>query len=302
MSVRAADPVDTRAMKCGVSPTERHVARRRAKRKSALRSTDHFLQAEKKKATTTTRPQTHDANHNLPQTTISSIAVSGSETRARTRKRDTNPQEAFPGLPQDVVATYILRSGTDPIVLARLRAVSRAMRDAVDKTGLLVEEKTTEGAAELGWLDTLQHKLQKGGLNKSYVCLYAGKGGQLEVLQWARGNGCPWDKWTCAFAAHGGQLEVLQWARANSCPWDANTCAFAAKGGHLQVLQWLRANGCPWDEWTCEMAVEGEAEMYGLRASGHHDLFVWARENGCPMNDETRNSAGPLGWLGDDDW
>ena len=95
---------------------------------------------------------------------------------------------------------------------------------------------------------------------------------------------------------------MLQWARANSCPWDANTCAFAAKGGHLQVLQWLRANGCPWDEWTCEMAVEGEAEMYGLRASGHHDLFVWARENGCPMNDETRNSAGPLGWLGDDDW
>ena len=161
MSVRAADPVDTRAMKCGVSPTERHVARRRAKRKSALRSTDHFLQAEKKKATTTTRPQTHDANHNLPQTTISSIAVSGSETRARTRKRerDTNPQEAFPGLPQDVVVTYILRPGTDPIVLARLRGVSRAMRDAVAaKVGRLVLVITREQE---------QQGLMYDGFNKS---------------------------------------------------------------------------------------------------------------------------------------
>ena len=93
------------------------------------------------------------------------------------------------------------------------------MRDAVDKTGLLVEEKTTDGAAELGWLDTLQHKLQKGGLNKSYVCLYAGKGGQLEMLQWARGNGCPWDKWTCAWAAKGGHFKMLQWARENGCRW-----------------------------------------------------------------------------------
>ena len=30
----------------------------------------------------------------------------------------------------------------------------------------------------------------------------AAEGGHLEVLQWARANGCPWDEWTtCAYAA-----------------------------------------------------------------------------------------------------
>jgi len=46
-------------------------------------------------------------------------------------------------------------------------------------------------------------------------------------------------------AATGGQLEVLQWLRTNGCPWNADTCSVAATGGHLEVLQWLRANGCP---------------------------------------------------------
>ena len=164
------------------------------------------------------------------------------------------------------------------------------------------DTNTCTSAAAGDNLEVLQWSRENGCPWDEKTCTYAAEGGHLEMLQWSHTNGCPWSGWTCAAAAKVGHLEVLQWARANSCPWDANTCAFAAKGGHLQVLQWLRANGCPWDEWTCEMAVEGEAEMYGLRASGHHDFFVWARENGCPMNDETRNSAGPLGWLGDDDW
>jgi hypothetical protein len=29
---------------------------------------------------------------------------------------------------------------------------------------------------------------------------------------------------TCSRAAEGGHLEVLQWARDNGCPWDAMTC------------------------------------------------------------------------------
>ena len=80
---------------------------------------------------------------------MSSNAVCGAETRTRkrARERDTNPQEAFPGLPQDVVVTHILRSDIDPIVLARLKAVSRAMRDAVERTGLRVVERTTGLAA-----------------------------------------------------------------------------------------------------------------------------------------------------------
>jgi hypothetical protein len=60
-----------------------------------------------------------------------------------------------------------------------------------------------------------------------------GKGGYLEVLQWARANGCEWDTNTCREAAYSGHLEVLQWARANGCEWDAGTCYHAAYSGHL---------------------------------------------------------------------
>ena len=42
----------------------------------------------------------------------------------------------------------------------------------------------------------------------------------LEVLKWARANGCTWDEWTCSYAAESGRLAVLQWAHANGCPWD----------------------------------------------------------------------------------
>ena len=35
----------------------------------------------------------------------------------------------------------------------------------------------------------------------------------------------------------GGHLDVLQWLRANGCPWDGYTCRGAAQGGHLEVLQ-----------------------------------------------------------------
>ena len=80
---------------------------------------------------------------------------------------------------------------------------------------------------------------------KSGLCAYTAGGGHLEVLQWARAHGCPWDKWTCTYAAMYGHLEVLQWARARGCPWDERTCAAAAGNGHPEVLQWARAQGCP---------------------------------------------------------
>ena len=53
--------------------------------------------------------------------------------------------------------THILRFVPDTVVLARLRAVNRAMRDAVDQTGLSVDELPAEEAAELGCLETLKH-------------------------------------------------------------------------------------------------------------------------------------------------
>ena len=57
---------------------------------------------------------------------------------------------------------------------------------------------------------------------------YAAQYGHLEVLKWARENGCDWNSWTCSCAALNGHLEVLKWARQNGCDWNSYTCSYAA--------------------------------------------------------------------------
>lgn len=109
----------------------------------------------------------------------------------------------------------------------------------------------------------------------------AAKEGHLEMLKWAREEGCPWDQNTCRCAAERGHLEVLRWAKEQGCPWDKSTCKFAARGGHLALLKWAREQGCPWDERTCSSAAKG----------GHLGLLQWARGQGCPWDEITCNSA-----------
>ena len=180
---------------------------------------------------------------------MSSTATLGVETRMRKRKHDAsaaNAGEAIPGLLNDIVVTHILRSEhfDDPADLARLPAVSRAMRNAVAETGLRFEELDEYRAAELGCLNAVQ-RLERGG-RLSYqerLCQAAARGGRLEVLQWAQANGCPWDEETCSMAAGGRYLDMLRWARANGCPWNAN--AVAREYEQDDVVIWATANGAP---------------------------------------------------------
>ena len=191
---------------------------------------------------------------------MSSNATPGAEMSAH-RKKSEQPatvaiqpetQSAIPGLSDDVVIVEILGRIKDPTDLAVLRAVSRAMRDAVAATGHQVKETTWEDAAGLGYLSTLKHLHRQGRLKLSQVedtqkvlQQEAAAKGQLEVLQWLHANGCPWNADTCAWAAKGGHLEVLQWARENGCPWDNLTCCWAIQYGHIELLNWAVANGCP---------------------------------------------------------
>ena len=48
-----------------------------------------------------------------------------------------------------------------------------------------------------------------------------------------------------AITARNEHLEVLQWARAYGCPWDKATCAAAALNKHFEVLEWARTKDCP---------------------------------------------------------
>ena len=270
-------------------------------------------------------PKKNSPQRRAPRDTLhmSSNTTPGVETCTHGKKRERaatiaiqpETQSAIPGLSDDVVICHVLGRIKDPTDLAILRAVSRAMRDAVAATGHPVEETTWETAAGLGYLRTLKHLHQQGGLNLYNVLpMKAAKTGQLEVLQWLRANACPWDKHTCNWAALNGHLEVLQWARANGAPRDKGTCAEAALGGHLEMLQWLRANGCPWDEWTCTYAAKGahlEVLQY-LRANGcpwnahtcaaaaeggHLEVLQWLRANGCPWDECTCAEAAGRGHL-----
>lgn len=219
-------------------------------------------------------------------------------------------QDAFPGLPLDVVVTHILGSANlpDPIDLARLRAVGRGMRVAVDVTGRKVEELEAWEAASRGYFSTLEHLHSRGHLWETKLlceacaasgqldelmplhakrcpwgetCMEATRGGHLEVLKWAHENGCPWDQGTCRGAALRGHLEVLQWAHVNGCPWDTETTTWAAWAEHLEMLQWAHANGAPWNKSTCNGAAGG----------GHFEILKWAHTNGCPLGKRAIGAA-----------
>ena len=74
------------------------------------------------------------------------------------------------------------------------------------------------------------------------VCFLAALHGHLEVLRWARSQGCPWNKSLTWTAAMSGQLKVLVWLIKEECPYNKRQCReAAARGGERarKVLEWL---------------------------------------------------------------
>jgi hypothetical protein len=222
--------------------------------------------------------------------------------------------QAIPGLLNDIVTTIVFRSDFLPDTrdLARLRAVSCAMRDAVDATGREVKELTALEAAEIGCISVLERLHQNGHLslptavppqNSAHVVdvdlLYrvTARSGQLEVLKWLRAKSVGWDPpvegWqfyafrAFAGAAEGGNIEIIKWVLASGQQWDAAVCRSAALFGQLEVLKWLHTNGCPWDKETCACAAKG----------GHLEVLKWASENGCPWSLSTCSCAAEGGHL-----
>jgi hypothetical protein len=223
----------------------------------------------------------------------------------------------FSSLPFDVAVSIVEKHLPDPADLAVLRAVSKGMRAAVDATGRKLKKYEEYDAVERGYLSTLKCLRRRGRLSDERLlcaaaarigdlealkalrssaenlpwdgrtCAFAAIGGHLELLKWARENGCPLHKWTCWHAAKGGHLEMLKWLRENECLWPWEMTHYAARNGHIEVMQWLHENGCPWNWLTCADAARG----------GHLETLKWARENGCPWNKFTCWNAAEHGHL-----
>jgi uncharacterized protein YciI len=117
--------------------------------------------------------------------------------------------------------------------------------------------------------------------------------------------------WSAGWMLTTGHLEVLMWARANGCPWCEQTCRAAVRGAHLAVLQWARANGCPWGSLTvtgaralmeaeeldeedplyeAEDAYNCRPEQTAERREAVEAVVVWLRANGCPEVDAQESS------------
>ena len=167
--------------------------------------------------------------------------------------------------------------------------------------------------------------------NKRHIidaCTLAAKGGQLEMLKWARNNGYQWSSRTFKMAsrngnldilnylannncpmngnanangngttdtdditltaAQAGHLHVLQWARSKGYPWNTNTCSISAQLGHLQILQWATAEGCPCDQQICTQEAA---------KAGHLDILKWARSTNFAFHELTCNFAAGGGHL-----
>ena len=79
-------------------------------------------------------------------------------------------------------------------------------------------------AAQFGHEELVQCLIQEQGFGMDRNVMAAAAGsGNLELVQWLGGEGCPWYSSTCKVAVDDGHVEVLRWARENGCPWTAST-------------------------------------------------------------------------------
>ena len=62
--------------------------------------------------------------------------------------------------------------------------------------------------------------------NKDYICDIAVQNGWLDLLKWAKQDGCELDSYVCTGAAWSGHLEILKWARQNGCEWNSKVCSY----------------------------------------------------------------------------
>eukprot|EP00611_Tribonema_gayanum_P025776 TRINITY_DN5971_c0_g1_i3.p1 TRINITY_DN5971_c0_g1~~TRINITY_DN5971_c0_g1_i3.p1 ORF type:complete len:559 (+),score=141.68 TRINITY_DN5971_c0_g1_i3:150-1826(+) len=83
-------------------------------------------------------------------------------------------------------------------------------------------------------------------------CIAAAFEGDLTALSLlhttCRATGGGHDEEVCAAAAAGGHMDVLRWARGEGCAWDGRVCSEARVNGHLDVLRWAVSEGCPCGE------------------------------------------------------
>ena len=78
-----------------------------------------------------------------------------------------------------------------------------------------------------------------------------------ELVKWLCGEGgFAMDEGVMMQAALSGNLELVHWLWGEGCPWDEITCELAVEFGHVEVLRWVRENSAPWTPFDRDRAAE----------------------------------------------
>lgn len=128
------------------------------------------------------------------------------------------------------------------------------------------------------------------------ICYFASKHNNLEMLQYARSNGCPWDYQVHSCAALNNSTEILEYAAENKCPWHDRTLLEATKQGSLDAVKLAHKLGCPLPasflvtaarnghlamvEWACSLAPPHPCneDVCSAAAEGNHlHVLKWLR-------------------------
>jgi len=202
----------------------------------------------------------------------------------------------------DIVPLYdVIKTGRLDLIM---HAVAR-----IDKSG-----SATVPVALCGDLGLLKYLHEQGyGLSED-TCAAASQNGHLDCLQYARGNGCPWNVSIYLLAAGNGHLSCMQYAFEQGLEWDAEVCPYASGNGCFDCLQFAHENGCPWDgevsiqaavgghlscmQYAFERGLEWHADVCRVAALyGHLDCLQFAHENGCPWDNQTTDCAAQEGHI-----
>jgi hypothetical protein len=110
----------------------------------------------------------------------------------------------------------------------------------------------------------------------------------VDVIRWARANGCPWDSAASESAARRGNLGILQWLVAEGCPYGDMTRAWATVRGHNDVCQWLDDRRCP---------DRPDVQWTHAIAGGHNEIIDWLLASGHPWPEDACKQAATHGQL-----
>src|SRR5271155_5399766 len=99
----------------------------------------------------------------------------------------------------------------EDVILALIEILSKT-----SKISVVVLARVNKLCYKLSCKCALQNKI-----GKHLQCHEIAAEGSLELLKWARFEGCAWDSLTCCRAAFKGHMELLKWARSEGCPWGS---------------------------------------------------------------------------------